>query len=83
MSLRYTAANSMARIGAVRALEEIGEEDAARHGRSQQQTQPGVVIRVLNIVAPPAEPTSPTIDITPAPTLDEPPAYPDPRLRRS
>jgi hypothetical protein len=71
-NIRDTAANSMARIGAIRTLEELGTEDAERHGRAGQREVPGVTIIVEAATAPP----STTIDIIPVPqpTLPEPPA---------
>jgi hypothetical protein len=84
LRIRDTAKNAMAQIGAIRTLEELGEEDAARHGRTGQRETPGVTIRIVNVSAPPAPAATGAIDITPSsvPALDEPSAYPDPRLRR-
>lgn len=70
-NIRDTAANSMARIGAIRTLEELGEEDAARHDRAGQRDLPGVIIHVVNEV--PA-----TIDVTP--TIISVPTPASPRL---
>lgn len=74
LRIRDTAKNAMAQIGAIRTLEELGEEDAVRH-RSQQQV-PGLTINILPALPAPAAPTGPTIDVTPssAPALEEPAA---------
>jgi hypothetical protein len=59
LDIRQNAANSMARIAAVRALEELHEEGNAR---LEQREKPGITIRILP-APPPVSP--PTIDITP------------------
>jgi hypothetical protein len=61
--IRDERPNAMAQVHAIKTLEQLGEEAAARPNSAAQT--PGVVIRVLNVTTPPAEPR--TINVTPEP----------------
>lgn len=73
-NIRDTAANSMARIGAIRALEELGDDDAERQNRPSDQA-PGITIRVVHENVP--QPAPPVIvDVTPDPASFDAPIRP-------
>jgi hypothetical protein len=62
--IRDTAVNTMSRVAAVRALEQLDEEASSRPAGS---ATPGVVIRIITRTDP--LPASPMVDVTPRPTL--------------
>jgi hypothetical protein len=66
--VRDDSPNGMAVVASVRALEQIDEEGPTGRPHDPNQ-QPGVTIRIVNVVQQPAPPTTaPMIDITPQPS---------------
>jgi hypothetical protein len=66
--IRDTAENSVARVNAVKVLEQIDENADPRH--ASNTIVPGVTLRIVNVVAPSAQ--RPTIDVTPRAAAPEP-----------
>jgi hypothetical protein len=64
--VRDKSSNGMAVVASVRALEQIDEEGTANRPRDPN-VQPGVTIRIVNVVQPTPPPAPPMIDITPPP----------------
>jgi hypothetical protein len=66
LDIRQNAANSMARIAAVRTLEELQLEDTARKPSNYSEDDKRLVIKIVNeIRAPIAPPTVNAVDVTP------------------
>ena len=66
--IRDKSANFMARIGAIRTLEELADSDA---NRSHNSPTPGVTINVINAATPPALPPLPVPSVIDVQPLDE------------
>jgi hypothetical protein len=63
--IRANSLNAMAKLGAIRTLEELSDAEYATHRRSEPDSSPHVTIRILAGPAPP--PDTPVIDVTPQP----------------